>query len=104
MKVTGKEVSIEDLFPEDFYLKQVAEFYKQQLSGAGVTTLSLQPGDQLVKRVERFFEGIGVPFNKGSIAKRVCEEINRMKSLEHLPAGTKVKAEALIGALNKALS
>lgn len=103
MKIAGKEASIEDLFPEDFYLKHVSEFYKKQLSGAGVTAIALPPGEQLVKRVERFFEGIGVPFNKGSIAKRVCEEINRMKSVEHLPGGTKVKVEALIGALNKAL-
>lgn len=102
--VPGRDVSIEDLFPEDFYLKVVQELYKQQLTGAGVAAITLSPGDQLVKRVEAFFAGIGVPFNKGSIAKRICAEINQMRSVTDLPRGTKEKAETLIKAINAAFA
>jgi predicted ATPase len=100
--VPEREVSIEDLFAEDVYLKYVYDFYKLQLAGAGVTTIALPPGDQLVKRVEAFFAGIGVSFNKGSIAHRLCSDLNKMRSIDEL-RGTKDKAGALITAINGAL-
>jgi predicted ATPase len=103
MKVMGRDVSIEDLFPEDFYLKHVLEVYKQPLAGAGTTSITLPGGTQLVKRVEAFFNGIGLPFNRGAVAKRICDEINRMRSTDHLPTSSKPKVEALIAAINKAL-
>ncbi|HEY7040839.1 MAG TPA: AAA family ATPase [Methylomirabilota bacterium] len=103
MKVMGRDVSIEDLFPEDFYLKHVLEVYKQPLAGAGTTAITLPAGNQLVKRVEAFFNGVGVPFNRSAVAKRICDEINRMRSTDHLPTSSKPKVEALITAINKAL-
>ena len=103
MKVMGREVSVEDLFPEDFYLKHVLEVYKQPLAGAGLTAITLPAGNQLMKRVEAFFHGVGVPFNRGAVARRICEEINRMRSTDHLPTSSKQKVEALIAAINKAL-
>jgi predicted ATPase len=103
MKVMGRDVSIEDLFPEDFYLKHVLEVYKQPLAGAGVTAITLPAGNQLVERVEAFFHGAGVGFNRGAVARRLCEEINRMRSSDHLPTSSKPKVEALIAAINKAL-
>ena len=103
MKVMGRDVSIEDLFPEDFYVKHVLEVYKQPLAGAGTTAITLPAGNQLVKRVEAFFNGIGLPFNRGAVAKRICDEINRMRSTDHLPTSSKPKVEALIAAINKAL-
>jgi hypothetical protein len=103
MKVVGRDVSVEDLFPEDFYLKHVLEVYKQPLAGAGTTAVTLPAGTQLVKRVEAFLHGVGVPFNRGAVARRICEEINRMRSTDHLPTSSKPKVEALIAAINKAL-
>ncbi|HEY7254844.1 MAG TPA: AAA family ATPase [Methylomirabilota bacterium] len=103
MKVMGRDVSVEDLFPEDFYLKHVLEVYKQPLAGAGTTAVTLPAGNQLMKRVEAFFHGVGVPFNRGAVARRICEEINRMRSTDHLPTSSKPKVEALIAAINKAL-
>ena len=67
-----------------------------------MTTITLAPGDQLVKRVEAFFAGIGVSFNKGSIANRLCADLNKMRSIDEL-RGTKDKAGALIAAINSAL-
>jgi len=101
--LSNRDVSIEDLFADDFYLKYVQELYKQQLAAVSVTTITLAPGDQLVKRIAAFFEGIGLSFNRGSIAKRISGAINRMKTFDELPAATKEKAEALIGAINAAL-
>ncbi len=101
--VPTRDVSIEDLFPDDFYLKYVQDLHKRQLAAAGTTTVTLRPGDQLVKRVAAFLEGIGAAFNRGSIAKRISADINRMRSLDDLPAGTKQKTEALIGAIGVAL-
>src|SRR5207249_2099753 len=101
--VSDREVSVEDLFPEDFYLKYVESLYKQQLAGAGVMRIALTPGDQLVKRVEAFFANMGMPFNNGSIAKRICADINHMTSVGELPSGTKEKVEALISAISGAL-
>jgi predicted ATPase len=100
--VSGRDVSIEDLFAEDLYLKYANDLYKQQLAGVGLTTVTLAPGDQLVKRVEAFFAGIGVSFNKGSIAKRLCADINKMRSIDDL-RGTKEKARALMAAISAAL-
>jgi hypothetical protein len=37
------------------------------------------------------------------VARRICEEINRMRSTDHLPTSSKPKVEALIAAINKAL-
>ncbi|HEU4438984.1 MAG TPA: hypothetical protein VFT36_07020, partial [Methylomirabilota bacterium] len=99
----GRDASIEDMFPEDFYMKHVVELYKQPLAGAGLTAVTLPAGAQLVKRVEAFFGSVGVPFNRGAVARRICEDINRMRSTDHLPTSTKPKVEALIAAINKAL-
>jgi predicted ATPase len=103
MKIMGRDVSIEDLFPEDFYLKHVLEVYKQPLAGAGMTAIALPAGTQLAKRVEAFFHGVGVPFNRGAVAKRICDEINRMRSTDHLPTSSKPRVEALIAAINRGL-
>jgi hypothetical protein len=101
--VSDRDQSVEDLFPDDFYLKYVLDLYKQQLAAAGVTTVALRPGDQLVKRVENYFAGIGATYNKGSIAKRICADISRMRSIDELPSGTKEKAQALIRSINEVL-
>ena len=103
MKVMGRDVSIEDLFPEDFYMKHVLELYKQPLAGAGLTAVTLPAGVELVKRVAAFFTGVGVPFHRGAVARRICDDINRMRSTDHLPTSSKPKVEALIAAINKAL-
>ena len=103
MKTMGRDVSIEDLFPEDFYMKHVLELYKQPLAGAGLSAVALPAGAEMVKRVETFFASVGVPFHRGAVARRICDDVNRMRSTDHLPTSSKPKVEALIGAINKAL-
>jgi energy-coupling factor transporter ATP-binding protein EcfA2 len=102
-EVEGREFSIEDLFPDDFYLKYVKAFYQNQLVGVGKPDITLQPGEQLVKRVERFFEDADLKFNKGSIAKRICADIRKMKNMDNLPPETVDKARKLFTAIADAM-
>jgi len=96
--VTG-EASIEDLFTEDFYLPYVEGLHAKALAAAGIDKITLHPGGQLVKRVEALFESKGLPFNKGSIAKRIASDINKMTDFGKLPAITAKRGEQLLTAI-----
>ena len=101
---TAKEFSIEDLFPDDFYLGRVQEVYQRDLLAAGVTDLTLVGDGQLCKRVERALAAHGIAFNKGSVAKRLRRDLSRMKDASELPTTTKACAAKLVAALMKALA
>src|SRR5204863_5631496 len=47
----GREFSIEDLFPDPFYLDRVKAVYSKELAGAGIAEIKLVGKDQLCKRV-----------------------------------------------------
>ncbi len=101
--VTDREFSIEDLFTEDWYLAKVWEVYQKQLTAAGCDKLNVSGSGQLVKRVEAAFEGYGVRFNKGSVAKIVRNSLCKMSKVDQLAAETIKMAERLIGTINSAL-
>ncbi|MFM9958859.1 MAG: AAA family ATPase [Phycisphaerales bacterium] len=94
-KLSG-EASIEDLFPDDFYLGYVKKLYNKQLAAAGVSDIAIKPGGQLVKRVEAFFEANKLTFNKGSLAKRIAADIRAMKQWGDLPTQTQDRGQSLI--------
>ncbi|MCL2647112.1 MAG: AAA family ATPase [Phycisphaerales bacterium] len=98
-----REFAIEDLFPETYYLKHVQNFYAKQLASANITTISLPPGEQVVKRVEAFFEQHGLKFNKGSVCKMICTEIRNMKTIADLPTETQTYAKLLVKAITESL-
>lgn len=97
------EFSIEDLFPDEFYLAKVNEAYKKELMGAKLSANDLRGNDQLCKRVERTLGEQGVTFNKGRVAKLLKHSLSTMKSASALPVETKAKAEKLFTAVNRAL-
>ncbi len=99
-----KEFAIEDLFPEDFYLKYVTATYAKGLKTAGIDTIILSPGSQLVKRVEEFFKSNNLHYNKGSVAKRICADLNRMPKLEELPGSLREMTSKLLSTINEAFS
>ena len=101
--ITGREFSIEDIFPDDFYLARVRDVYSKQLASFGVADVKLIGEGQLCKRVERAFQMLGIPFNKGSVAKRIRGDLSRMKDAGALPAELKASASTLIAALIRAL-
>jgi energy-coupling factor transporter ATP-binding protein EcfA2 len=101
---TAREFSIEDLFPDDYYLARVTEIYGKQLVAAGAPPEPKLLGDgQLCKRVERALSEHGVTFNKGSVAKRIRRDLSRMNDASKLPPQTKTYATKLVAALTKAL-
>jgi energy-coupling factor transporter ATP-binding protein EcfA2 len=103
MGITG-DAAIEDLFPESFYLEAVLQQYRRQLPEAAGGQLKLPDGGTLAKRVERALAQFEIAFNKGSVAKLLCERIRGMKSMSELPPGTSTKAENLIQAINSSLA
>jgi predicted ATP-dependent endonuclease of OLD family len=100
--VTSGEFSVEDLFPDDFYMARVKRAFDKVLATAA-SQPKLQPGGQLCKRVERAFSDAGLAFNKGSVAKLLRADLGRMKDAGELPADTRAKAAKLFGAIRKAL-
>ena len=99
----GKECSIEDLFPENFYVKRVHEVYSKQLAAAGADLEELPAGDQLSKRLEATFAAAGVKYNKGSVCKVLCRDLREMKNLRELPTDTAEKAKAIFAAIEKGI-
>jgi len=97
--------SIEDLFPDEFYLERVRKAYERQLAAAGVSKLKLTGGGNLVARVERAMSDAGIKFNKGSVAKILRRDLAGMKLLTELPIearerGTRL-TESIVSALPK---
>lgn len=102
--VEGSEFSIEDLFPQKFYLERVWKGYEKALAAAGLgAEVTLPPGNQLVKRVEVLFEKNGLTFNKGVVSKLLRNDIRLMKSVKELPTETAERARKLMDAISKAL-
>ncbi len=100
-KLSG-EASIEDLFPDDFYLGYIRKLYEKQLSAVGVGDIALNKGGQLVKRVESFFEVHKLIFNKGSIAKRIARDIRAMSKWTELPKETQERGVMLLAGITDA--
>lgn len=99
-----KEFAIEDLFPDEFYLKFVGEQYAKELQVAGVDKLELKGDDQLSKRVDRALRELGIKFEKSEIALRIRDALGRMESADELPSGTLEMTEKLVRSLAEALT
>jgi predicted ATP-dependent endonuclease of OLD family len=94
--INDRDFSIEDLFPEDFYIPFVQSVYEKQLAAAGAELTDLSNGEQLVKRVEAFFDKAGLRFNKGSVCKVLCRRLRQMKNVQELPQFTTDATEKLL--------
>jgi hypothetical protein len=98
------EFAIEDLFPDDYYVKFVEEAYRKELQLAGSGKLSITGTDQVCKRTERALEQAGISFNKGRVAKLIRRDLSRSKSIKDIPKETADMGRLLIAAVTKALS
>lgn len=96
--LTG-DAAIEDLFTDAFYVDEVLSLYKHQLPESAAGKLTLPAGGPLAKRIEAALAQHGIAFNKGSVAKTLCQKIRAMKSIDELPAVTRTRAEALLKAI-----
>lgn len=104
IEAPGRPCTIENLFDEKFYVEKVQETYAKQLIAAGVKKLALPKGsDPLLNRVERAMSTHNLPFNKGSVAKRIRTALGRMKGTNELSPETFERARKLISAINEAI-
>ncbi|PWU14166.1 MAG: hypothetical protein C5B50_17835 [Verrucomicrobia bacterium] len=99
---TGQDFTIEDMFPEKFYVDRAQEVYAKPLATAGISLSSLPPGHQLARRVETVFTTASLSFNKVTVCKRLAAAIRQMKDLADLPDQTRKMAQELFGCIGKA--
>lgn len=91
----GREFSVEDLFPDEYYIEKVRIVYQKQLSASGCPSLEIRGDGQLCKRVERVMEKCSIKFNKGSVAKTIRTDLAAMKDASDLPEQTRKMAKKL---------
>jgi hypothetical protein len=100
----SQEFSIEELFPEKFYVERVQKAYEKQIAACALSLSPLPPGNQLAKRVEAVFASANVPFNKRTVCKRIASNIRQMKNSSELPEQTRLMAEKIFAAIAKGFS
>ncbi len=97
-------VTIEDLFPNDYYLDKTRESHasKFQSAGRSVDALEIEGMGPILPRLSRRCEAMGVQFNKGSVAKVIRRELMKCSGIRELPAGLAERAAMLLNALDEA--
>ena len=99
MQQPGRSLAIEDLFPVTFYLDAVEKVYGKQLAMQGLTPIKLDGDGMLCTRVEGYFDGTAIKFNKGSVANVIRKELVGMTSVQDLPEHTRLAATNLLKAI-----
>ena len=100
----GKEVTIEDLFPEVYYMEKVRESHKRKLKskGFGTGAIKLKGSGPVLPRLHQCFDKLKVDFNKGSVGKLIRRDLIRCQGVDKLPPGVAEKGETLLTALRDA--
>jgi len=103
-EVFGKSnnMSIEDIFPEDYYLKFVEATYQKELGAKGITNISLTSQDpMIVRRIEEFFKDNGLgEFHKTRPDRAILTEFGKA-DINSLPADLIKNFETIFEAINK---
>jgi hypothetical protein len=69
-------LALEDLFDEDYYLRQMKDSYKTEIGGKTLTIP--QDARAIVERIGAAFETAGIgQFNKGRVAKRILNDLGK---------------------------
>ena len=100
----GQVSTIEDLFPEVYYMKKVLESHKLKLMSKGIGTdaIKLKGSGPVLPRLHQCFDKLKVDFNKGSVGKLIRRDLIRCQSVYKLPTGVAEKGETLLTALRDA--
>ena len=84
--IDDRDLSVEDLFPEEYYLELVFRVYAKHLAFSEITDIELPPGGPIKNRLKEFFDTyVGTPFKRGEVAKVLCDELTKMNSVNDLP-------------------
>lgn len=72
-----RKMSIEDIFPEDYYLSFVQSVYQKELESKNIKKIEMVFGESMIiKKIERFFEENGLgKFNKIKVNKEIMTEL-----------------------------
>lgn len=97
-----KEVAIEDIFSEEYYLSKVQESHKQKLKEQNINKIELLPGELLKDRVTRTLQQYDVHFNYGSVAKLIRKDLAKKKKISDLEESTLDRATKLIKSIREA--
>ena len=100
----NREIAIEDIFSEEYYLSKVQESHKQKLKEKDMTTIELLPGGLLKDRVDKILQEKGIKFNKGSVAKLIRKDLAKKKKLGDLGECTLDKATKLLASIREAFN
>ncbi|MDG4604390.1 MAG: AAA family ATPase [Defluviicoccus sp.] len=93
---TNGDVSIEDLFPEAYYLGKVEESHKSKMENARVLKIEPRQGEGLmVNRIADGCKNSGIQFNKGAVANLIRKDLARKTDANASLNYTIEKAELL---------
>ena len=97
------DFELEDLFSENFMKEIVKETYVRELADAGVDEITLGEDGMIWNRIESFMGKHNIDkINKGSIAKRLRNRLNKMEDIGELPKETQEKVINLFEAIRSA--
>lgn len=100
------DFAIEEMFEESYYIKHFKSSHGSKLSevkAKGPNVKKDDPG-MISKKVEAYCDDKGIGYNKGSVAKSIQKELNKIKTANEFPNGTYEKAKNLIKTVDKMLS
>ena len=102
--IPDQVATIEDLFPEAYYIKKARESHKLKLKSKGIGTdaIKLNGSGPALPRMQQCFDKLKVDFNKGSVGKLIRRDLIRCQSVDKLPPGVVEKGETLLTALRDA--
>ncbi|MBI2949549.1 MAG: AAA family ATPase [Verrucomicrobia bacterium] len=100
----GQDCSIEDLFPETFYVTRVQKVYENHLPATALSLSALPEGNPLVQRVEAAFRSVNAVLNRRVVGRRIAADIRQMRNMVDLPEMTRLLGEKLFAAIKKAFT
>ena len=88
LEMPSKEATIEDLFPEVYYVEKVRESHALKLKSKGLETdaVTLYGSGPVLPRLHQCFDKLKVDFNKGSAGKLIRRDLIGCTSVDTLPA------------------
>jgi len=98
---SGKELTLEDIFPEDYYLRFVESTYQKELGGKKIV---LDKGEEmLVKRIEAYFQKNNLgKFHKSRPDRAIMKEF-ATTTIDKIPSTLITNLEVVISAINKVM-
>jgi len=104
VEAAGGDFTLEDLFPEHYYLSKVRGAHAKRLRAVGKdeSDITLSGTGPLLPRVARACETLGLPFDKSSVAKLIRKDLMRVAKAQDMPRGTADKARKLMSAIREA--